>query len=213
MKNTITFLLILFSFQLFSQKVEKPSLLISQNFLGIRSGFNPFANESTDKVQLYAGSAIGLLIPQKKRKYIAFELSGYFGGETSGISKINKFIIAGRFEKGKYLEYEKGSPLRIRLGGAIRYSYGNQDETTSDFRNFPVDFRRHAIELAFTPHFEFRFKKKLFFDVGPNVSLLAFGREVRQTNDPTLTERQQTSSSFVLQGGGLLLRLSLGYRF
>lgn len=209
MQKLLTVALLLFSFQLFAQKTERPAFQFTVNTLGMGTGFNPFAD---GKVQPFAGTALSMLIPQKKEKYLALELAGFFNGEKDGNSRKNDFLLALRFEKGKYLASNPDSPFRFRLGGSLRYSYSKQDEISLATTRYPTDFWRHALELAFTPHLEYRAGKRFFFDIGPSISLLAFGLEKSQTNNPLLTKRQQERSGFVLDAGGLLLRLSAGFR-
>lgn len=212
MAKFLTFLLLVCSLQLFAQKKERPALQFSFNTLGMGTGFNPFATYADGNVKTFAGAAVGLLVPQKKRKYLAFELAGYFGGEKDGDYRDNDLVLGLRFEKGKYLDFNSDGSVRFRLGGSLRYSYANQDGTSFTSQRYPTDYWRHALDLAFTPHLEYRVGKRFLFDFGPSISLLAFGVEKSQSSNPTLTERQQRRSGFAIDAGGLLLRLGMGYR-
>ena len=213
MQRTLTFILLFLASHLIGQ-TDRPALQFSLNTLGMGAELKPFAKDfGAASVQTFAGPAIGLLLPKQNGEYTALELSGFLSDENIGNFQQKNSIIALRYEKGFYLPTKKAdNPLRLRLGGLLKFAYGYQELDPLTSQVFRRTYHRHTLVLSLTPHFEYRAGKRLFFDIGPTIGLLAFGFEQSRVENPAFTKNQQERNGFALEAGGFMLRLGIGVR-
>lgn len=112
---------------------------------------------------------------------------------TTGFEQ-SSFILAFRYEYGKYFGDPRRSGLRFGLSGGLEPTLYSYNFTPLSSAQFPLQARIMTLELSISPMVEARLSKRAFLDLKltPNILLADFG-SVRVEN-PILTQDQQKLS-------------------
>lgn len=109
---------------------------------------------------------------------------------TTGFEQ-SSFILALRYEYGKYFGDPRRSGLRFGISGGIEPTFYSYNFTPLSSAQFPAQARIMTLELSITPMVEARLSKRAFLDIKlmPNILLADFGSV--KVENPILTQEQR----------------------
>ena len=198
----------LFTNSIFAQK--KATYLKLYNYLPILGSTEYLGVEDRADKRVISLSSLGfsLHLENEFDRYREFEMSRFlFRQEDNGTSFIETSSGSLRYEYGAILK-RKYNSIKVRLGGSLRYYYGNRNIIIFD----NTIQETHGLIFSFTPHLDWRLHKNLYFDLAPDIQLLNGSIRLEDNFQPVTLPEEATAVDFFFQPFGLFLRMGISYR-